>query len=455
MRMKTAPGSAHDREGCRECRFIVQALLCIVTAVLAVGGASPAAAQERGLVAFVPESCRTVLDGSADRAGATQCATDFEAKFREEVNRLAEYGRAVADPQFQRVIEYGETVGALLRALEATPAAPLTLAERALDLPSLGSLEAVVEEVKSENSADIVLTGVVRTGTYFGESGAFPVAEPISDSFSAGKPQSTKSVIAAVTWGSRRFSRSDGKGLHFRIGGEFGYRPTLMLYEEPVETAPAAGGMAGAMTGASAAETPVPTLVARDGNAFAWSFFATPFQVQIKDLMEWAFFAPRIGQTLAVDDTATVKDDEKKKLGKRVSDTRGKAAWQFEVAVARVRLFKQPVRDNSSSTNYLRPTLDTEFGMRWDYRFTNDGALSALRNPERRWFFRFTLDQLQVFMLGKDEPKPFDVGLTVEYERPWRFSSGVPAHTRVLITGNLDLGKIIKDNSKVKRTEGE
>jgi hypothetical protein len=142
----------------------------------------------------------------------------------------------------------------------------------------------------------------------------------------------------------------------------------------------------------------------------------------------------RAGQALLTPQTTVVKSGDIASLG--VPADAGRAArWSFE-AGARLVVFQDRFAD-VHEYGVLRPLFSVEYGWRWDNRFRNQAALQPFGpRPDQRQYLRFGLSGLGVF---SDQGKTFTLSLAVEHEWAGFRKEGLPAGTKILVQGNVDL----------------
>ena len=158
----------------------------------------------------------------------------------------------------------------------------------------------------------------------------------------------------------------------------------------------------------------------------------------------------RIGQVLRTTDFAATKlkatgqDAEEEVVAGQLVGEDGDSNWYYDVG-AQFQIFDRTLGAREAGELGLRRSvLSLEVGYRWDRRFRNNAVLMKApdtygNSPQERWFFRFALDRVPVFVDGgKDGGGKPDVFLSfaVEHEGKRR-ALGLPSTTRVYVQGNL------------------
>jgi hypothetical protein len=251
----------------------------------------------------------------------------------------------------------------------------------------------------------------------------------------SGSPTQTQPV-GYVAWESEHFFADVDRHLgDVSINGRFGFQPALAIVQ------PAASGAA---TGAPAPST----LTASYQQAFQWDM-SPRWNLRSGDIAETSLFA-RLGQSVLTNDATLVEPTTNTQLDTRaaflavpVDNSTGRAAVIWEVGTE-FHIFGRSLDILHTDGGTLSPMFGFAAGFRNDSRFRAEGPLAAYTNPQRRVFFRFLVDALQVVTADHTSPQ-FTVGIAVDYERAAGGSGlRVPSGTRIVLRGDLKILQAIR-----------
>lgn len=143
---------------------------------------------------------------------------------------------------------------------------------------------------------------------------------------------------------------------------------------------------------------------------------------------------------------ANGKDQEEELFAAQLLGEQGDSNWYYEAGV-QIQAFDTTLGAREArDLNVRRPVLTAEVGYRWDRRFRNNPALkddpsqpAVFGNqPHKRWYARFALDRLPVFIDSAKTNGRTDLFLTFAVQHEGKVGAlGLPATTRVYVTGSL------------------
>ena len=275
-------------------------------------------------------------------------------------------------------------------------------------------------------------------------------AAEITDTGTGNVPSATGSLQpqakGIITWESAHFGSDDtgqtSQKLDFSFGGQFGYAPVYTLVN--------------LTNSAAAALTPKARPMFQQG--FIWTI-RPQFNIHLPSVVNNALseeLAPfgEIGQTILTSPVTSFKQSNDTITATIVSNNVGNGALFFESGL-QYRLYNAKLEDVHRNKGFLNPAFLLESGFKVDNRFKAEGDLAGYDSPRNRAFVRFLVSLNKVGKtLGTDEPKEsFSVDFGVTHEIPMS-DSRVPASTRIIIRGSLDVMKLLKGQSNQGQNPG-
>jgi hypothetical protein len=231
------------------------------------------------------------------------------------------------------------------------------------------------------------------------------------------------STTAFIRWETEHFGfRGERRDFDFSVAGRLGFQPALTLVvpeDDAEETAEAS---------------------AKFQEAFTWTF--TPkLHLHFRDRAELDLSATA-GQTVLTSDVSQRERNGVHELVIPANNGKGKAAWFGEAALG-VKIYRRGTAVQHLQQG-LDPRIEVSLGYRYDTRFDREGDLVTFASPESRFVFRFMLGDIRVVdRTGGEGAATFTLSFGVEHE--WaRRDGGVPAGTRFLLRGNLELLKALR-----------
>jgi hypothetical protein len=163
----------------------------------------------------------------------------------------------------------------------------------------------------------------------------------------------------------------------------------------------------------------------------------------------------RAGQTVRTQDftaakikgkDANGKDQEEELFAAQLLGEQGDSNWYYEAGFQLQAFDTTLGAREARDLNVRRPVLTAEVGYRWDRRFRNNPAVKDEPNrpavfgdqAHKRWYARFALDRLPVFLDSAKTGGKADVFLTFAVQHEGKVGAlGLPSTTRVYVTGNI------------------
>lgn len=266
-------------------------------------------------------------------------------------------------------------------------------------------------------------------------------AAELTDTGTGNVPSATGSLQpqakGVITWESAHFGADDtdgtyDRGFDFSFGGQFGYAPVYTL----VNLANSAG----------TALTPKTRPMFQQG--FVWSIrpqFNIHLPAVVNNLLseELAVFGG-VGQSILTSPVNSFKQSNDTITATIVSNNVGNGAAFYETGL-QYRLYNSDLATIHRDKSFLSPSFLLESGFKVDNRFKAEGDLAGYDSPRNRAFVRFLVSLNKVINArGTNEPKePFSVDFGIAHEMPVS-ESRVPASTRIIIRGSIDVLKLLK-----------
>ena len=173
--------------------------------------------------------------------------------------------------------------------------------------------------------------------------------------------------------------------------------------------------------------------------------FGRPFEIANIELSG----VVQVGAAQVSSDAVTFDDKKPALIATSVTPGTSRAAW-FSDYGAELNFFDNPVRVLHAEKGLVTPAVSVDAGYRYDSRFAS-ANFPGLGTSPHRFYFRCMVDAIKTISsraIGEDG-KAFDIGFGIEYERPmFGTSSSVPASTRFLIRGDINLLKASGGDNK-------
>jgi hypothetical protein len=332
------------------------------------------------------------------------------------------------------------------------------------DFHAFASLAASYSQLRDRITAQMQLHGLalpfsaqlVTGASMFQTSGAVPNAPGGQQgNVQSSSTASSVSPSAFVAWDSRHWGAEDGRRGEVSLTGKFGFIPSLTLVQ-PLATAtnaPAATTTTSTSTVAVAAPsstaTPQTSLTAAYQEAFVWST-GTKMHIRAGDNGETSIRAS-VGQSILTTNTSVVDQGPNSYISIPVTNGTGQAEAFWEVG-GDLNIYSQGLEMVHVSKTELNPLFHIEGGFRHDNRFKQDGPLVGFAAPTNRYFFRFMLGNIPITSSDSTGIHTFSLSFGLEREGPWHNTSAapeVPAGTRIIIKGDLNILKLIRPDQPV------
>lgn len=309
------------------------------------------------------------------------------------------------------------------------------------------NLNAITDPVKRSTLQSLVQHQMSDEGLSEPFAAVLDTSAEITDTGTGNVPSATGSLQpqakGLITWESSHFGHqkaddetmSGSSSVHhpdFSFGGQFGYAPVFTLVN---------------LTNASgAALSPKARPMFQQG--FVWSIrpqLNVPLFQFLHDQLssELAVFG-EVGETILTSSVTSFKQSNDTITATLVSNNVGNGATYFESGI-QFRLYNSDLATVHLNKNYLTPKFYVESGFKVDDRFKAEGDLAGYDSPRNRAFVRFLVSLTNIRKtLGTADPKDsFSVDFGVDREMPIS-ESRVPASTRIIIRGSLDIMKLLK-----------
>lgn len=266
-------------------------------------------------------------------------------------------------------------------------------------------------------------------------------AAELTDTGTGNVPSATGSLQpqakGVITWESAHFGSDDTNGANdrwydFSFGGQFGYVPIYTLVN--------------LTNSAGTALTPKARPMFQQG--FVWSIrpqLNVHLPPVVNNLLseEVAVFGG-VGQSILTSPVNSFKQSNDTITATIVSNNVGNGALFYETGL-QYRLYNTDLATVHRDKSFLNPSFFLESGFKIDSRFKAEGDLAGYDSPRNRAFVRFLVSLNKVTNArGTSEPKePFSVDFGIAHEIPVS-ESRVPASTRIIIRGSMDVMKLLK-----------
>jgi hypothetical protein len=151
-----------------------------------------------------------------------------------------------------------------------------------------------------------------------------------------------------------------------------------------------------------------------------------------------------VGQSILTSPVNSFKQSNDTITATIVSNNVGNGALFYETGL-QYRLYNTDLATVHRDKSFLNPSFFLESGFKIDSRFKAEGDLAGYDSPRNRAFVRFLVSLNKVTNArGTSEPKePFSVDFGIAHEIPVS-ESRVPASTRIIIRGSMDVMKLLK-----------
>ncbi|MEZ5402117.1 MAG: hypothetical protein R2729_20760 [Bryobacteraceae bacterium] len=248
----------------------------------------------------------------------------------------------------------------------------------------------------------------------------FVLADSGNPAIRYARSTSDKMPYGVVDWESKHFFDNEDGWIDYSFGGRFGLTPSLALVQRQEETA-------------------IRTLYQP---SFHWHFFGRA-NLDLKETGGEISLVGRFGQNQLTSETEAVGTQENPISTKLLENGPGRSALFYEGGLE-YKLFDNPLANVHEDKTYLAPVVAIGAGIRRDGRFRRMGPLKDFHHPERRWYFRATVNLNKVIDRRPEDgkPKSYALGFSVEYDSPWNRTDPavtVPSGTKIILTANFDV----------------
>lgn len=314
----------------------------------------------------------------------------------------------------------------------------LQIHPRSLDRQSLvtayQNLGQFGDEVAQSKARSLLQRAMLAEGLYEPFAAQLDTAAELTDTGTGNVPSATGSLQpqakGVISWESAHFGEQHP--VDFSFGGQFGYAPVYTLVNL-----------------INSANVPLPPK-ARPmfQQGFIWSIrpqanIHLPQFVSGQLSSELGVFAS-VGQTILTSNVTAFTQSNSTVTATLVSDNVGNGAL-FAESGLQFRLYNADLDTTHRDKSFLSPAFFLESGFKLNERFKAEGDLAGYDSPQNRAFVRFMVSLNKITnSRGTTDPKePFSVDFGIDYEFPVS-EARVPAATRIVIRGSLDVLKLLK-----------
>jgi hypothetical protein len=238
--------------------------------------------------------------------------------------------------------------------------------------------------------------------------------------------EQTTAALAHVVWESKHFGDDRFSKVDFAFGGKFGFMPALSFVKEE---------------GTAATEE----AEAVYQEAFVWDLGGrVNFSISGSKAAEISAIG-RVGQTMFGTQSVVLDRGDQSVLAVAVPNGAGKAEMFYEYG-AQYNLYNNPLEVVHGEGSTVSPAFTIAFVFRNDSRFKKEGDFVVFDSPQQRMVLRFMVDALKIIDRRQlaEKQRVFTLGFGVEREYARGAGEKLPAGTKLIFRGDLDLLRALR-----------